>query len=50
MSTEDLGSLFELWYNITVDRDINEQELINELRCRNGNLSIQLMVPTKVIK
>lgn len=48
--TTDLGSLFELWYNISIDRKINEQEFINELRCRNGNLSIQLMVPPKVVK
>lgn len=48
--TTDLGSLFELCYNVTLDKDINEQEFINELRCRNGNLSIQLMVPPKVIK
>ena len=40
--TTDLGSLFELCYTVTVDGKQNEQEFLNELRCRNGNLSIIL--------
>lgn len=42
IKTTDLGSLFELSYNISVKDKINEQEFLNELRCRNGNLSIIL--------
>ena len=42
IKTTDLGSLFEIIYVISVDNDINEQELINELRTRNGNLTIMI--------
>lgn len=40
--TSDLGSLFELEYALIMSPDVNEQEFINELRCRNGNLNIIL--------
>lgn len=50
MRTTDLGSLFEICYNVTMNNDTNEQEFINELRCRNGNLSIILSVAPKIIK
>ena len=48
--TTDLGSLFELDYNVIMLSDINEQEFINELRCRNGNLNIILAIsaPLKI--
>lgn len=42
IKTPDLGSLFELCYFISIKKNINEQEFINELRCRNGNLNIIL--------
>lgn len=42
IKTTDLGSLFELSYSIVMKKDVNEQAFINELRCRNGNLNIQL--------
>ena len=44
IKTTDLGSLFELCYNVIMQNDENEQEFINELRCRNGNLNIILSV------
>ena len=50
MRTTDLGSLFEICYNVTMNNDTNEQEFINELRCRNGNLSIILSVAPRIIK
>ena len=50
MRTTDLGSLFEICYNITMNKDVNDQEFINELRCRNGNLSIILSVAPRIIK
>ncbi|MGN0243915.1 MAG: DUF4956 domain-containing protein [Lachnospiraceae bacterium] len=50
IKTTDLGSLFEVTYTLTMDGDVNEQEFINELRCRNGNLSIVLSVMPKIIK
>ena len=44
IKTTDLGSLFELCYQVTMDAAQNEQEFLNELRCRNGNLNITLAV------
>ncbi len=44
IKTTDLGSLFELEYNVIMEKDENEQEFINELRCRNGNLNITLVL------
>lgn len=50
IKTTDLGSLFELCYSVTMLEDENEQEFINALRCRNGNLNIILSVaaPAKI--
>lgn len=50
IKTTDLGSLFELCYNVTMENNINEQEFLNELRCRNGNLNIILAVAPKIEK
>lgn len=44
IQTTDLGSLFELCYNITMKAEEDEREFINELRCRNGNLNIILSI------
>lgn len=38
--TTNLGSLFELQYQIRMKRGKKEKEMIDELRCRNGNLPI----------
>lgn len=46
IKTTDLGSLFELCYSVTMINDNEEQDFINELRCRNGNLNIILAVMT----
>ena len=48
IKTTDLGSLFELNYNVIMLHDQDEQEFINELRCRNGNLNIILSVAAPV--
>ena len=48
IKTTDLGSLFELNYSVIMLDDSNEQEFINELRCRNGNLNIVLTVATQI--
>ncbi len=48
IKTTDLGSLFELNYSIIMDNDKTEQEFINELRCRNGNLNIVLAVSAPI--
>lgn len=50
IKTTDLGSLFEVCYKVTMLKDRNEQEFLNELRCRNGNLTIILAVAPNVVK
>ena len=50
IKTTDLGSLFELCYSVVMQNGVSEQEFINDLRCRNGNLNIilSLSAPEKV--
>lgn len=40
VKTTNMGSLFRLTYNLTMKKDANEKEMIDALRCRNGNLEI----------
>lgn len=40
--TRDFGALFELSYKINLKQDINQKTFIDDLRCRNGNLNINL--------
>ena len=42
VKTTNMGSLFELTYNIVPKDNVSEKEFIDELRCRNGNLNITL--------
>jgi hypothetical protein len=42
--TLDLGSLFELVYTVILRADMREKDLIDALRCRNGNLNITLVL------
>lgn len=42
VKTTNLGSLFELSYNITLLKNCNEKAFLDELRCLNGNLTISL--------
>jgi len=44
IKTADLGSLYELVYSVTMNDSINEKDFIDELRCRNGNLNITLIL------
>ena len=37
-----MGSLFRLTYNLTLNNAAQEKELIDKLRCRNGNLEISI--------
>lgn len=48
IKTTDLGSLFELCYNVVMLNDEDEQEFLNELRCRNGNHNIILALNAPV--
>lgn len=42
IKTTDLGSLFELVYRVSVADGMDEHQFLNELRTRNGNLTIVL--------
>lgn len=44
VSTLDLGSIYELDYKLVMKNDITTKEFIDELRCRNGNLSVSLLL------
>ena len=42
VKTTNMGSMSRLSYDLTLREDANEKELIDQLRCRNGNLEIML--------
>ena len=43
--TTNMGSMFELTYNVTMKSGINEKEFIDKIRIKNGNLKITLSHP-----
>ena len=49
IKTTNMGSLFKLTYNLTLKDPATEKELIDALRCRNGNLEITLCRQETVI-
>jgi len=47
VKTTELGSLYELVYAVEINDTVKQKELLDEIRCRNGNLDITLtMKPT----
>ncbi|MBE6626056.1 MAG: DUF4956 domain-containing protein [Ruminococcaceae bacterium] len=42
VKTTNMGSLFRLTYNIILRDNANEKEMIDKIRCRNGNLEISV--------
>jgi len=40
VKTTNMGSMFRLTYNLRLKDAVNEKEMIDKLRCRNGNLEI----------
>lgn len=44
VDTVDLGTLFELVYDVEIRRGANEKAMIDEIRCKNGNLNISLVL------
>lgn len=42
VKTTELGSLYELTYDIVMKNNASEKEFIDSVRCRNGNLSVTL--------
>ena len=45
VKTSNMGSLFELHYQIRLKKGITTKELLDDLRCRNGNLPVALHLP-----
>lgn len=41
--TSNMGSLYKLTWRVTLRRGVNEKQLLDELRVRNGNLEILLL-------
>ncbi|WP_195959073.1 DUF4956 domain-containing protein [Clostridium saudiense] len=42
VKTKDFGALFEISYKIHLKEGVSQKNLIDELRCKNGNLTIAL--------
>lgn len=42
VKTVSMGSMYELFYDVTIIEEAKEKEFIDEIRCRNGNLNIVL--------
>jgi hypothetical protein len=38
----NMGSMFRVTYNLMMKKDANEKEMLDALRCRNGNLEISI--------
>lgn len=42
IKTADMGSVFELSYDLELNDDIDTKELMDKIRCKNGNLTVLL--------
>lgn len=49
VKTSDFGTLFELTYHIVFNDNINQKAFIDEIRTRNGNLTVTLYSDFKAI-
>lgn len=49
VKTTNMGSLFRLTYNLTLRSGDQEKEMIDKLRCRNGNLEITVSKQETII-
>ena len=45
VKTTNMGSMFELTYVIELKKGVNEKAFMDEIRCRNGNLTVQISRP-----
>jgi uncharacterized membrane protein YhiD involved in acid resistance len=45
VKTTNMGSLFRLTYQVNLKEEISEKKMMDEIRCRNGNLEIRLSRP-----
>lgn len=37
-----MGTMYELTYNIQLKKNVSEKEMLDKLRCRNGNLTVSI--------
>ena len=42
VKTTNMGSMYELNYNIILKSINNEKQFIDEIRCRNGNMLVSI--------
>lgn len=49
VKTTNMGSLFKLTYNVTLKDEKQEKNMIDKIRCRNGNLEICVSKQTTTI-
>ena len=42
IKTTNMGTLYELTYHVYLKKGINEKKLMDDIRCRNGNLTVIL--------
>lgn len=40
VKTANLGSMYELCYRVVIKENVKQKEMMDDLRCRNGNLTI----------
>lgn len=40
VKTTNMGSMFDLKYKIVIKSGVNEKEMIDKIRCKNGNLTV----------
>lgn len=45
VKTTNMGTLFELTYNVKMKNNVNEKQFIDEIRVKNSNLNIILGIP-----
>lgn len=45
VKTINMGSLFEVTYNVVMNKDVNEKDFLDDLRIKNGNLKLILSQP-----
>jgi hypothetical protein len=48
--TTDFGSLCELRYKLTPKADMNQKELLDKIRSRNGNMNVVLVVAPSIVE
>lgn len=46
VKTIRMGTMYELTYNVQLKKDVSEKEMLDKIRCRNGNLTVSIgLVP-----